>query len=110
MIQNSSKFTSENINYLSNYTLVLISDIIQYVSNSINLRLNKSEIILKEVLEFGFNVLKTLVDCNENKVNKIELHFNLIRSIYNKFYMDNYFKNHVKFQYYFYLINKYLLK
>ena len=68
----STKISLNHINYLSNYTLVLISDIIQYVSNSINLKLNKSEIILKEVLDFGFNVLKTLVECNENKVNKIE--------------------------------------
>ena len=71
-LYHSTKISLNHINYLSNYTLVLISDIIQYVSNSINLRLNKSEIILKEVLEFGFNVLKTLVDCNENKVNKVK--------------------------------------
>ena len=61
-----------HINNLSNYTLVLISDIIHYVSDSIKLVLNKNEIIVNEVLEFSLNVLKTLVECNEHKVNKIK--------------------------------------
>ena len=61
-----------HIENLSNYTLVLISDIIQYVSDGIKLVLNKNEIILNEILEFSLNVLKTLVECNEHKVNKIK--------------------------------------
>jgi len=60
------------IHNLSNYTLSLISDIIQYVSEYINLRINKEEINLMEVMEFSNNVLKTLVECNEYKADKIE--------------------------------------
>ena len=61
-----------HINNLSNYTIVLISDIIQYASDSIDLRLNIVEVNLRDELEFCYNVLKTLVECNENKANKIK--------------------------------------
>ena len=61
-----------HISNLSNYTLVLISDIIQYASNSIQLKLSKTQINLREVLDFNYNVLKTLVECNDSKVNRIE--------------------------------------
>ena len=61
-----------HINNLSNYTIVLISDIIQYSSNSIDLRLNKTEVNIRDEMEFCVNVLRTLVDCNENKANKIQ--------------------------------------
>ena len=33
--------------------------------------INKHEIILIDVIEFCFNDLKTLVECNEKKINKI---------------------------------------
>ena len=80
-IKPSIKKNLDHINNLSNYTLVLISDIIQYVSNSIKLVLNKHEIILNEVLEFSFNVLKTLVECNENKRNKIQTEMEIDENI-----------------------------
>ncbi len=60
------------INNLSNYSLSLISDIIHYVSNSINLRINKNEVNLNEVMDFSNSVLKTLVECNEHKSQKIK--------------------------------------
>ena len=68
----SIKNSLNHINNFSNYTLVLISDIIQYVSNSMNLILIKNEIVMREVMDFSYNVLKTLVECNENKVNKVK--------------------------------------
>ena len=69
----SIKKNLHHINNFSNYTISLISDIIQYASNSADIRFNKIEIYLRDAMEFTFNVLKTLVECNENKVNKIEL-------------------------------------
>jgi signal transduction histidine kinase len=62
----------EQIRSLSHYTLMLISDIIQYSSDDINLRLSKTKINLKEDLNFCFNILKTLIECKENKSSKIE--------------------------------------
>ena len=45
---------------LSNYTIFLINDVIQYVSQSeVNLlKINVEEINLKEIMEFCFNILK----------------------------------------------------
>ena len=82
-IQVENKVCLNHINNLSNYTISLISDIIQYVSDSIDLRLNKSEIFLREVLEFSFNVLQTLIECNENKANKIETKIEIDNNIDN---------------------------
>ena len=61
-----------HINNLSNYTIFLINDIIEYVSDSIDLKLSKVEVKIRDVLDFSYNVLKTLVECNESKVNNIE--------------------------------------
>ena len=72
-LEQSTKISLNHIDNLSKYTIVLVSDIIQYVSDSIDLRLNKCEIYIGEVMKFGFNVLKTLVECNENKVNQIKV-------------------------------------
>ena len=83
-IQPSIKNNLNHINNLSNYTLLLISDIIQYASNTIKLVVNKNEINLNEVLEFSFNVLKTLVECNENKANKIETQIEIDQKIKNR--------------------------
>ena len=49
-----------------------MSNIIQCASNSINLVINLNEIILDDVLQFSFNILKTLLECNEHKIDKIE--------------------------------------
>ena len=61
-----------HIHNLSNYTIVLINDIVQYVSGSNDLMLLKEEINLREVINFSFQVLQTLVECNETKANKIK--------------------------------------
>ena len=56
---------------MSNYTIFLINDIVQYVSNSLDLIITKTKINLREVSNFTFNVLKTLIESNEAKVNFI---------------------------------------
>jgi signal transduction histidine kinase len=61
-----------HIDNLSNYTLSLIGDITQYVSDKVDLKIFKKEISVKEILKFSFNVLDTLIKCNENKFNKIQ--------------------------------------
>ena len=71
ILDNSIKQDIYHINNLSNYTIFLINDIIQYLSDSKNVIISKIEIKIREILEFTFNVLKTLIECNENKVNKI---------------------------------------
>ena len=68
----SIKKNLHHINNFSNYTISLISDIIQYASNSADIRFNNIEIYLRDAMEFTFNVLKILVECNENKVKMIE--------------------------------------
>jgi len=65
------KMNLNHIDNLSNYTLVLISDIIQYVSDSNDLKIFKKEISLKDVVEFSNNVLETLIKCNENKASRV---------------------------------------
>jgi signal transduction histidine kinase len=75
--QNNDLFdesTKRNLNYinsLSNYTLVLITDIIQYVSEYVNMKITNNEFNPKEVLDFCNNILKTLIECNENKSGNI---------------------------------------
>ena len=71
-LDNISKNYLNHISNLSNYTIVLINDIIQYVSNSIHFKVTKIELNLRDVLDFSYNVLKTLVECNESKVNRIK--------------------------------------
>jgi signal transduction histidine kinase len=61
-----------NISNLSNYTLSLITDIVHYVSGCVNAKLNLKEISLTETLNFSFNVLKTLIECNESKKERIK--------------------------------------
>lgn len=56
-----------HIKNLSNYTIILINEIIQYASNSNDLRLSKNEIDVQEVMNFSYNVLKTLIDCFRQK-------------------------------------------
>ena len=61
-----------HIKNYSNYTIVLINDIISYVSGSSQLKIFKQEINLREVIIFCYNILKTLVECNEMKRNNID--------------------------------------
>ena len=60
------------INNLSNYSIFLISDIIEFSSNSVDLRLSKIEINLREVMNFSNNIPKTLVECKYNNMVNIK--------------------------------------
>lgn len=75
VISSHTKNNLNIINNLSNYLIFLISDIINYV-NIINLRediiLNKSKFKFKECLDFCFALLKTLIECNNNKKQNIK--------------------------------------
>ena len=60
------------LNHLSDYSLVIIRDIILYASNLEELKLSLNVINLREILDFSYNILITLIQCNENKINKIK--------------------------------------
>jgi hypothetical protein len=62
------------INNLSNYIVFLISDIIQYINNKDirSIRVNFSKIDLKELTEFCFQILESLLFCNIKKKEKIK--------------------------------------
>ena len=60
------------IDNLSNYSIFLISDIIEFSSNSVDLRLSKIEINLREVMNFSNNIPKTLVECKDNNMVNIK--------------------------------------
>jgi signal transduction histidine kinase len=70
-----------HIENLSNHTLVLINDIIQYVSESGQLKFVKKEIFIRKIVEFSYNVLETLVQCDENKVNVVNTFIEIDREI-----------------------------
>ena len=61
-----------NLNHLSNYSLVIIRDIILYASNIKELNLLVNVIDLREIFDFSNKILITLIQCNENKINKIQ--------------------------------------
>ena len=67
---NQVNLNLEHINNLSTYTIMLINDITLYVSNSIDLKLKKIQIIVMDIIDFCYNILKTLLECNENKKEK----------------------------------------
>ena len=60
------------MNNLSYYLIFLISYIVQYFSDSYNLKINKIELNIKDIVDFTFKVLKTLLESNENKMNKFK--------------------------------------
>ena len=62
------------ISNLSNYIVFLISDIIHYINNKdVNsLRINFSKIDYKELTEFCFQILESLLFCNIKKKEKIK--------------------------------------
>ena len=68
--ENQIKSDLNKILNLSNYIFVLINDIILFDSNS-DLKSSKTEINLREIMIFTYNVLKTLIECNEIKSNNI---------------------------------------
>ena len=52
---------------LSNYTIFLINDMIMYSSESNNNLFTLTKINLRDSLSFCFNILKTLIECDEFK-------------------------------------------
>ena len=68
----SIKNDLDHITNLANYTILQVNDVTVYVSNSIDLNLFLTKIKIREVLYFCFKILKTLIECNESKSNKIE--------------------------------------
>jgi hypothetical protein len=61
----------------------LINDIIQYVSGNCSFKIFPAEVNLKDILQFCFNVLKTLVECNENKASNIQTILDFDRKLEN---------------------------
>jgi signal transduction histidine kinase len=73
-IPNEIKNDLKVLSNLSNYVIFLISDIIQYTNNSIEssgIKININFVNLKEVMDFCFQILNSLLFCNINKKEKI---------------------------------------
>ena len=62
----------DHINNLSYNTIFLINDINRYVSKSSDLNEEKIKINILEIINFSFNILKTLVETDEKKSNDIK--------------------------------------
>ena len=60
------------ISNLSNFSVVLVDDLILYVSDLCDFKTNLKIINLRELMNFSYEILKTLIQCNETKVNSIE--------------------------------------
>jgi len=57
---------------LSNYTMFLISDIIQYSSNdNKEMKIIKESVSLKKIIYFNYEILKALISCNEQKLRLV---------------------------------------
>ena len=78
-----NKNIKEKLNHINNqskYVIHLINDICNY-ADSITINQERHEIDILDLSEYCFNILKTLVECQENKVRNIkisqEIHCNL---------------------------------
>lgn len=63
------------VSNLSNYVIFLISDIIQYTDSTIKsgeLKINMNYVNLKDVMDFCFQILNSLLFCNTVKKEKIK--------------------------------------
>jgi nitrogen-specific signal transduction histidine kinase/CheY-like chemotaxis protein len=80
-LEASAKKKLSHVVNLSNYTIYLIQDIINYVSEASSLRISLSKVNLKENLDFCYDVLQTLVECNEKKSKNIETFFDYDKRI-----------------------------
>ena len=63
------------VSNLSNYVIFLISDIIQYTDNTIKsteMKININFINFKDLMDFCFQILNSLLFCNINKKEKIK--------------------------------------
>jgi len=96
----------KHIENLSNYTIILISDIIQYISG-LEKKIKKYELDIREVVTFCNQVLDTLVTCNFFKGNNIKTSLHIDEGIDNvkitsnenklKQILLNFISNSVKF-------------
>jgi signal transduction histidine kinase len=59
------------IDNLSNYSIILVSDLIQYVSKGKKI-INQNEINIRELMQFCFGILKTIIECEIFKTTKLE--------------------------------------
>lgn len=69
---------------LSNYTIYLINDVIQYsqIGISANLiKFNIEPINLREILEFCYSIGESILNCNQNKKNSVKLLFEFAKEI-----------------------------
>jgi len=78
----------ENINLLadlSKYSTFLINDITQTLNQKLveSYKLNKVVIDLKSILEFSFNILKALLKCYDEKIEKVQPIFEYDENINN---------------------------
>jgi len=116
IIRESEKFLTETLNKnldlisnLSNYVIYLISDIIQYVSiqEIKELNVNLSPLDSKDIINFCYQTLISLLACNKLKSEKITPHLSLDEDIENfiaesdenriKQVLLNFISNSVKF-------------
>jgi len=72
ILETSVKKKLSHVVNLSNFTIYLIQDIIQYVSEASSIKVSSSVVNLKDILSFCYDVLHTLIDCNETKSQKID--------------------------------------
>lgn len=76
-IEGDSDSVNANLNLiqnLSNYTIYLINDVIQFVSNDevFEIKIQRSKINLRKILNFCYDILKTLLALNESKIIHIK--------------------------------------
>lgn len=81
-----SSYTSiklEIIENLSNYLSFLVSDIIQFANtNDISdIRLNQAQVDIKEIMDFSFNILNSLLSCNKSKNENIKSEIRLLDNL-----------------------------
>lgn len=81
-----SSYTSsklEIIENLSNYLSFLVSDIIQFANtNDISdIRLNQAQVDIKEIMNFSFNILNSLLSCNKSKNENIKSEIRLLDNL-----------------------------
>lgn len=73
-ISHTTKKQLSLVDNLSNYLIFLVADMINYVNinHLADIKICKAKFKLKEILIFCFDILKTLVECNNNKKQNIK--------------------------------------
>lgn len=64
----------DTISHLSNYSVFLIRDLMQFLSNEKieSIQVEISKVNLRHIVKFGYEILKTLLSMNEVKKNRVE--------------------------------------